>query len=153
MISLSRLEGTNPFSRASVAFNEKQSASARYSALVSNCEKEPFGCLRIYRRRETIESFFAAGKQHADGTRSRVWNTDTLRGRLFVQFISLCYYEYLTEAEQRAFFLEMKERDVMCGPKKKEAGSDDARHRDRDSGQCKTLAWDRSRFLVLPSCL
>ena len=58
-----------------------------------------------------------------------------------------------TEAEQRAFFLEMKERDVMCGPKKKEAGSDDARHRDRDSGQCKTLAWDRSRSLVLPSCL
>ena len=46
---------------------------------------------------ETIESFFKAEKQHADGTRVRVWYTDTLRGRMFVQFVSLCYYEYLNE--------------------------------------------------------
>ena len=36
-------------------------------------------------------------KQHADGARVRVWDTDTLRGRMFVQFVSLCYYEYLSE--------------------------------------------------------
>ena len=35
-------------------------------------------------------------KQRADGSRVRVWNTDTLRGRMFVQFISLCYYEYIS---------------------------------------------------------
>jgi transposase len=68
-----------------------------YFALVSNKEKDPFECLRKYRRRETIESFFQAAKQHADGTRPRVWNADTLRGRMFVQFVSLCYYEYLNE--------------------------------------------------------
>ena len=89
-------------SKTAVAFNEKAIRERKeengYFALVSNCEKEPFECLRKYRRRETIESFFEAGKQHADGTRSRVWNTDTLRGRLFVQFVSLCYYEYLSEA-------------------------------------------------------
>ena len=65
--------------------------------LVSNKEKNPFECLRKYHKRETIESFFEAGKQHADGTRVRVWDTDTLRGRMFVQFVSLCYYEYLNE--------------------------------------------------------
>ena len=47
--------------------------------------------------RETIESFFESEKQRADGTRTRVWYTDTLRGCMFVQFISLCYYEYFSE--------------------------------------------------------
>ena len=68
-----------------------------YFVLVSNKEKDPFECLRKYRKRETIESFFEADKQHADGSRVRVWNTDTLRGRMFVQFVSLCYYEYFGE--------------------------------------------------------
>ena len=68
-----------------------------YFVLVSNKEKDPFECLRKYRKRETIESFFEVEKQHADGTRPRVWSSDTLRGRMFVQFVSLCYYEYLSE--------------------------------------------------------
>lgn len=68
-----------------------------YFVLVSNKEKDPFECLRKYRKRNTIESFFEAEKQHADGTRARVWSADTLRGRMFVQFVSLCYYEYYSE--------------------------------------------------------
>lgn len=64
-------------SKTTVAFNEKAIRERKeengYFALVSNCEKEPFECLSKYRRRETIESFFEAGKQHADGTRSREW--------------------------------------------------------------------------------
>lgn len=68
-----------------------------YFVLVSNKEKDPFECLRKYRKRNTIESFFEAEKQHADGSRARVWSTDTLRGRMFVQFVSLCYYEYFSE--------------------------------------------------------
>jgi transposase len=68
-----------------------------YFVLVSNKEKDPFECLRKYRKRETIESFFEAEKQHADGARTRVWNADTLRGRMFVQFVALCYYEYFGE--------------------------------------------------------
>ncbi|MDR2180314.1 MAG: hypothetical protein LBP21_08390, partial [Synergistaceae bacterium] len=43
-----------------------------------------------------IESFFESMKQRADGARVRVWDTDTLRGRMFVQFVALCYYEYLS---------------------------------------------------------
>ena len=88
-------------SKTSVSFNEPACKEAKkrhgYFALISNCEKNTFGCLRKYRKRETIESFFGAMKLRADGTRLRVWNTDTLRGRMFVQFVALCYYEYLSD--------------------------------------------------------
>lgn len=89
-------------SKVTVVFNEKAIAERKayhgYFALVSNSEKETFECLRKYRRRETIEFFFELGKQRTDGARTRVWSTDVLRGRMFVQFVSLCYYEYLSEA-------------------------------------------------------
>ncbi len=85
-------------SKISVTFNDSACQDAyRYHgffALVSNKDKDPFESLRKYRKRETIESFFEAEKQHAGGTRVRVWSTDTLRGRMFVQFVALCYYEY-----------------------------------------------------------
>jgi transposase len=83
-----------------VSFNEAACSERKkyhgYFALVSNCEKDAFECLRKYRKRETIESYFESMKQRADGTRVRVWDTDTLRGRMFVQFVALCYYEYLS---------------------------------------------------------
>lgn len=83
-----------------VSYNEAACGEAKkyfgYFALVSNCERDPFECLRKYRKRETIESFFEAFKQRADGTRVRVWDSNTLRGRMFVQFVALCYYEYLS---------------------------------------------------------
>ena len=86
--------------KTTVSFNEVACSKAKkyngFFALVSNCEKDPFECLRKYRKRETIESFFASMKQRADGTRVRVWDADALRGRMFVQFVALCYYEYLS---------------------------------------------------------
>lgn len=88
-------------SRITVTFNEKAIAAKKkyhgYFALVSNCEKDPFECLRKYRRRETVEFFFESGKQKADGFRTRVWSSECLMGRMFVQFVALCYYEYLSE--------------------------------------------------------
>ena len=88
-------------SKVTVTFNEKAIAEEKryhgYFALVSNCEKDPFECLRKYRKRGTIEFFFESGKQRADGSRTRVWTSDALMGRMFVQFVALCYYEYLSE--------------------------------------------------------
>ena len=88
-------------SKCTVTFNEKAISAQKkyhgYFALVSNCEKDPFECLRKYRRRETIEFFFESGKQRADGNRTRVWSSECLMGRMFVQFVALCYYEYLSE--------------------------------------------------------
>ena len=88
-------------SKCTVTFNEKEIAQQKkyhgYFALVSNCEKDPFECLLKYRQRETIEFFFESGKQRADGNRTRVWSSECLMGRMFVQFVALCYYEYLSE--------------------------------------------------------
>jgi len=82
-----------------VQFNEKAIADKKkrngYFALVSNSERDTFECLRKYRKRGLIESFFESEKQRADGSRTRVWGTDALRGRMFVQFVALCYYEHL----------------------------------------------------------
>lgn len=84
-----------------VSFNEKAIAEKKmyhgFFALVSNCEKDAAQCLRKYRARETIEAFFEAGKQRADGERTRVWSSESLMGRMFVQFVALCYYESLSE--------------------------------------------------------
>ena len=88
-------------SKCTVTFNEKEIAQQKKYhgcfALVSNCEKDPFECLLKYRQRETIEFFFESGKQRADGNRTRVWSSECLMGRMFVQFVALCYYEYLSE--------------------------------------------------------
>lgn len=87
--------------KTTVSFNARAIQDHKYRhgyfALISNCEKDAFECLRKYRKRETVESFFESGKQRADGTRTRVWSDDALRGRLFVQFVSLCYYEHLSD--------------------------------------------------------
>jgi len=68
-----------------------------YFVIISSREKDTWECLRKYHRRNTIESFFEAEKGHADGRKPRVWDSETLRGRMFVQFIALSYYEYLNE--------------------------------------------------------
>jgi transposase len=84
-----------------IDFNERACAEARkyhgYFSIVSNSEKNTFTALSKYRKREHIEDYFRAAKQNAGSTRLRVWDADTLRGRMFVQFVSLCYYEYLSE--------------------------------------------------------
>lgn len=84
-----------------ISFNEKACAQAKkyhgYFTLVSSGEKDTFEALSKYRKREHIENYFRSSKQHADSARIRVWDADTLRGRMFIQFISLCYYEYLSE--------------------------------------------------------
>ena len=88
-------------SKVTVSFNEDACKDAYkyhgYFALVSNKEKDCFECLRKYRKRETIEAFFESDKQRADGARVRVWTPEALRGRMFVQFVELCYYEYFAE--------------------------------------------------------
>ena len=87
--------------RISVTFDEKSRAEANkyhgFFALVANKEKETFEALAKYRKRNTIEAFFRGDKQTADGLRPRVWNADSLRGRMFVQFVAMCYYEYFSE--------------------------------------------------------
>lgn len=81
--------------RLHVTFNEVECAEARkyfgYFVLVSNCAMEVFEALGDYRLREKIEELFKDEKASVDGRRPRLWYPDALRGRLFVQFVALCY--------------------------------------------------------------
>lgn len=106
-----------------------------YFVLVSNKQKDPFECLRKYRKRELIESFFEAEKQHADGARPRVWNTDTLRGRMFVQFVALCYYEYLSDKIRKI-------KQELCRP-------DSGLTKEEEKQEARLLTWLKNTPLYL----
>jgi transposase len=84
-----------------IGYNETACAMAKryhgFFTLVSSSEKDTFSALSKYRKRERIEACFRSAKQNVDGSRIRVWDADTLRGRMFVQFVALCYYEFLSE--------------------------------------------------------
>lgn len=59
--------------------------------LVGNAPLAVFDALEDYRMREGIEELFQDEKGGVDGRRPRIWYPDALRGRMFVQFIALCY--------------------------------------------------------------
>ena len=84
-----------------MGFNDKAIAEAKsyfgYFALVSNQAMDTFSALENYRLREKIEELFAVQKGSLDGARPRTWYPDNLRGRQFVQFVSLGYHCFLTK--------------------------------------------------------
>jgi len=84
-----------------ISFNDKAIAETKkyfgYFALVSSQAMDTFNALKNYRLREKIEELFAVQKGGLDGARPRTWYPDNLRGRQFVQFISLCYHCFLTK--------------------------------------------------------
>ena len=84
-----------------VGFNDKAIVEARkyfgYFTLVSNQAMDTFTALEDYRLREKIEEIFAVVKGGLDGARPRTWHPDNLRGRQFVQFVSLGYHCFLTK--------------------------------------------------------
>ena len=99
-----------------IGFNDKAIAEAKkyfgYFALVSSQTMDTFIALENYRLREKIEELFAVQKGGLDGARPRTWYHDNLRGRQFVQFISLGYHCFLTK--------KMKEVQTKLG--KNESG-------------------------------
>jgi hypothetical protein len=82
-----------------VGFNDKAIAEAKryfgYFTLISNQAMETFTALENYRLREITEELFAVEKGGLDGARPRTWYPDNLRGRQFVQFVSLGYHCFL----------------------------------------------------------
>lgn len=67
--------------------------------LLSNRKEDCFEALRKYRRRNRIEEFFKLEKEFADGARPRVWDCDTLKGRMLAQFVALGYLSFLYAKE------------------------------------------------------
>jgi len=84
-----------------IGFNDKTIAEAKkyfgYFALVSPQAMDTFTALKYYRLREKIEELFGIQKGRLDGARPRTWYPDNLRGRQFVQFVSLGYHCFLTK--------------------------------------------------------
>jgi hypothetical protein len=84
-----------------VGFNDQAIAEAKryfgYFSLVSNQAMDTFTALENYRLREKIEELFAVEKGGLDGARPRTWYPDNLRGRQFVQFVSLGYHCFLSK--------------------------------------------------------
>jgi transposase len=99
-----------------VSFNDKAIAEKKkyfgYFALVSNQAMDTFTALENYRLREKVEELFAVQKGRLDGSRPRTWYPDNLRGRQFVQFLSLGYH----------CFLMKKIKEVRSNLGKDEAG-------------------------------
>lgn len=82
-----------------IGFNNEAIAEKKkyfgYFALVSNQAMSTFTALDNYRLREKVEELFSVQKGRLDGARPRTWYPDNLRGRQFVQFISLGYHCFL----------------------------------------------------------
>ena len=70
-------------------------------AIVTNRKLNCFECLEWYRKREHIEDFFRRAKTDADVSHPAVCDKDVLRGRMFVQFIALCLYQYVENEIKR----------------------------------------------------
>lgn len=63
--------------------------------VVSNTEKDREKALTIYRKREHIEDHYEKLKNIAEGSKPRVWDDWKFRGRQFVQFVCLGYFDFL----------------------------------------------------------
>ncbi len=124
--------------RLRVSFNEEACAEATryfgYLVLVSDTPMEVFDALENYRMRERIEELFQDEKGGVDGRRPRLWHPDALRGRMFVQFVSLCY----------RCFIEKRIRDL----KETLGRSDERKTAGRLALEKKLLNWLNQRSLA-----
>jgi transposase len=71
------------------AIDAYKSDRAGYWVIISNCEKDAKKALQAYRARSRVESAFDDLKNELDMKRIRTHNKDTMRGRVFVQFLAL----------------------------------------------------------------
>jgi transposase len=73
---------------------------------LTNSTKDPVESLRIYRDKDAIEKSFDDLKNQLDMKRLRMHSSETVDGRIFVQFISLIYMSALRREMRRTGLLE-----------------------------------------------
>jgi len=71
------------------AINLYKTDRAGYWVIITNCEKDAKTALAAYRERSKAETHFDDLKNELDMQRLRTHNSDTMRGRVFVQFLAL----------------------------------------------------------------
>jgi transposase len=75
--------------RIQEAINSYKTDRAGYWVILTNCEKDATEALAAYRKRSRAESVFDDLKNDLDMTRLRTHNSDTMRGRVLIQFLAL----------------------------------------------------------------
>lgn len=106
--------------------------------IVTNRNNGTFDTLSWYRKREEIEDFFRRAKQDACMRHVAVWSDEALQGRMFVQFVALCIYQY-TENEIFRVKDECESEKMADGKKKNKTVMDSDK---------KLFNWIDSRSIV-----
>lgn len=89
-----------PKSGGPVSYNQSaieayKKNTAGYLVLISNDIKDPIEALTIYRAKDVVEKAFDNLKNSLDMKRLRVHLQENMKGRLFIQFISLILVSYI----------------------------------------------------------
>jgi transposase len=79
----------NRITRNQEAINAYKTDRAGYWVIITNCEKDATSALEAYRQRSLAEQSFDDLKNELEMKRLRTHNSDTMRGRVFIQFLAL----------------------------------------------------------------
>lgn len=93
-----------------ITYNQKaidtyKKNTAGYLVLLSNDIKDPSAALQVYRNKDVVEKTFDNLKNSIDSKRLRVHLDESMKGRLFIQFISLILISYIQKTA--------KEKDIF----------------------------------------
>ena len=88
--------GLKVFPKADIIKQQEQHYG--YFALVSNGVKDPLEALNIYRLKDLIEKSFGDLKERLNMRRTSVSSSESLEGKLFIQFVALIYLSYIKKA-------------------------------------------------------
>ena len=93
--------------------------------IITRQKMDTFNVLRWYRKREEIEDFFRRAKQDACMRHVAVSSREALQGRMFVQFVALCLYQYIENEVHRVKDECVSEVDASGKKKNKTVIADD----------------------------
>ncbi len=79
---------------------------AGFQALLTNSIKNPVESLQIYRDKDVVEKCFDDLKNQLDMKRLRMHSSETVDGRLFIQFVALIYMSALHREMRKADLLK-----------------------------------------------
>ena len=79
---------------------------AGFQAILTNSIKDPVKTLQVYRDKDKVEKCFDDLKNQLDMKRLRMHNSETVDGRLFIQFLSLIYVSALRKELRESKLIE-----------------------------------------------
>jgi len=78
-----------------------------YLVIATNAQQmDRYMVLHYYRDKEKVEKVFDGVKNHTDGNRLRVHSGYNLEGKLFVRYIAMIQYMYITKVMREKKYLK-----------------------------------------------